>query len=174
MLRCGRSGSFLGFAPEETSELHRSVNGFRAAVRKKDAVHPGPSGEFARERALIGIVVEIRKVDGAGSFVANYFYDARMSVPERVYGNATEKIEVLFPRGIENVCAAAVGHDHRRALVGGQKELLGIKQAHVRFGSFRRPQFGLANGTRQGLLLRSSAHHAAERAAPAADKCSRR
>src|SRR5712692_6495790 len=96
MLLRGRSGSFFGFAPEETSELHRSVNGFRAAVRKKDAVHPGPSGEFARERALIGIVVEIRKVDGAGSFVANYFHDARMSVFFFNYRTATEKIEILF------------------------------------------------------------------------------
>src|SRR6266849_230865 len=82
MLRCGRSGSFLGFAPEETSELHRSVNGFRAAVRKKDAVHPGPSGESARERTLIGIVIEIREVNRAGGFAANYFHDARKRVPD--------------------------------------------------------------------------------------------
>src|SRR5712692_2739916 len=174
MLRCGRSGSFLGFAPEEARELHRSVNGFRAAVRKKDAVHPGPSGESARERTLIGIVIEIREVNRAGGFAANYFHDARMRVPERVYGDAAKKIKVLFSDGIENVRAAAVGHDQRRALVGGHKELLSIEQARVRCGGFRRPKFGLAHGARQGLSIGRRAHHAAERAACAADKGSRR
>jgi hypothetical protein len=70
-------------------------------------------------------------VNGARCFAADYFYDSRMRVAERVHGDAAKKIEVLFSSGIENVCAAAVSHDHRLSLVGGQKELLGIKQARV-------------------------------------------
>src|SRR5438094_367332 len=113
-------------------------------------------------------------MNGAGGFAADDFHDARMRVPESVHGNATKKIEILFAGGIENKGAAAVGHDHGRALVGGQKKLFGIQQTRVRLGSFRRPLFGLAHGTDQGLLLGRSAHHAAERAACAADKGSRR
>src|SRR5712692_3643949 len=174
MLLRGRSGSFFGFAPEETSELHRSVNGFRAAVRKKDAVHPGPCGEFARERTLIRVMKKIRDVNGARGFAADYFHDPRMRVAKRVHGDAAQKIEVLFPRGIEDVCAAAVSQNNGLAFVCGQKELFGVEQARVRFGGFRRLVFELANGTRQGLPFRRSAHHAAERAACAADNGSRR
>jgi len=56
----GRSGLRLR---RKARELHRSVNGFCAAVRKKDAVHTRPSGEFARERALVGVVIEVREVE---------------------------------------------------------------------------------------------------------------
>src|SRR5258708_30191863 len=114
LLRC-RPRSLLRIPSIEPCQFHRAIDRFRAAVRKKDAVHPGPSGEFARERALIRVMKKIRKVDGAGSFVANYFHDARMSVPERVYGDAAKQIEGLFSGGTENVCAAAVAHDHPRA-----------------------------------------------------------
>src|SRR6266581_3103562 len=123
----GCASGLVRVASEEARKLHCPVNGFRAAVRKKDAVHPGPSGEFARQRALIGVVIEIREVNGAGSFSADYFHDARVRVPERIYGDAAEKIEVLLASGIIDIGAAAVSHDHRLALVGGQKELLGIE-----------------------------------------------
>src|SRR5260370_28788517 len=72
LLRC-RTRGLVRLAPKEARELHRAVNGFGAAIRKKGAVHPGPSGEFARERALIGMVKEIRKMNGAGSFAADHF-----------------------------------------------------------------------------------------------------
>src|SRR6266404_804596 len=93
----------------------------------------------------------------APSFATDYFHNARMRVAERVYGDAAKKIQILFSSRIENVRAAAVSHDHGLALIGRQKELLGIRQASVRRSSFRRPTFDLA-----------------ERAACAADKGSRR
>src|SRR5216683_7616928 len=129
MLLRGGCGSFFGFATKEARELHRSVNGFGAAVRKKDAVHTRPCGEFAGKGALIGVMKKIREVDGTRGFAADYFHDARMRVAKRVDGDAAQKIEILLPRGIENIRAAAVSQDHRLALVGGQQELFGIEQA---------------------------------------------
>ncbi len=97
LLRCGASG-LIRMAAEEACEFHRSVNSFGAAVRKKDAVHSGPRCQFAPERALIRVMKKIRKVNGARRFAADYFYDARMRVAERVYGDAAKKIEILFNR----------------------------------------------------------------------------
>ena len=74
---------------------------------------------------------KIREVNGARSFTADYLHDAGMRMSERVYGDTAKKIEILFSRGVENVRAAAVGHDYRLALVGRQKELLGVHQARV-------------------------------------------
>jgi len=65
-----------------------------------------------------------------------------MRVPEGIDGDAAEKIEILLASGVVDVSAAAVGHDPQVALVGGQKELLRIEQARVRFDSFHRPMFG--------------------------------
>src|SRR5216684_2320115 len=130
LLRRG-AGSLVRMAAEEACELHRAVNRFGAAIRKEDAVHAGPSGEFARERALIRVMKKIRKVNGARRFAADYFHDSWMRVAERVHGDAAKKIKILFPRGIENVCSAAVSHDHGLALIGGQKKLLGIQQPRV-------------------------------------------
>ena len=55
----GRSRGFLGLAAEEPRKFERAVDGFRAAIGEEDAIEPGPGGEFARERALIGVVIEI-------------------------------------------------------------------------------------------------------------------
>src|SRR5204863_8172689 len=63
-----RPGSFIRLASTEARQLHCAIDGFRAAVGKKDAIHARPSGEFAREWALIGIVIEIGEMNGAGGF----------------------------------------------------------------------------------------------------------
>src|SRR5260370_32598162 len=102
LLRC-RTRGLVRLAPKEARELHRAVNGFGAAIRKKGAVHPGPSCEFARERALIGMVKEIRKMNGAGSFAAHHFHDARMRVATCIHGATAQEIEGLFSGGIKNV-----------------------------------------------------------------------
>src|SRR6266852_5587456 len=149
LLRRG-AGSLVRMAAEEACELHRAVNRFGAAIRKEDAVHAGPSGEFARERTLIRVMKKIRKVNGTRRFAANYFHDARMRVAKRVHGDAAQKIEILLPRGIEDIRAAAVSQNNWLAFICGQKELFGVEQARVRFGGFRRLVFELANGTRQG------------------------
>jgi hypothetical protein len=57
-----------------------------------------------------------------------------MGVSEGVHGDAAKKIEILLSSGIEDVRAAAVSHNHRLALVGGEKVLLGVQQARVGFG----------------------------------------
>ncbi len=94
---------------------------------------------------------KIREVDGTRGFAADYFHNARMRVAKRVHGDAAQKIEILLPRGIENIRAAAVSQDHRLALVCGQQEVFGVEQARIRFDGFRRPWFGLGHGTRHGL-----------------------
>src|ERR1700687_6323379 len=88
MLLRGRPRSLVRLAPKEPRELECAIDRFRAAVGKEHAIKPGPSGEFARERALIGIVIEIREVNGAGGFAADYFHDARVRVAERIDGDA--------------------------------------------------------------------------------------
>src|SRR5258708_5201843 len=126
MLLRGRSRGLVRPASKEPRELEGAIDRFRAADGEENAVKPGPSGEFARERALVGIVKEIREGNGTRGFAADYLYDSRMRVAERVHGDAAKKIEVLFSSGIANVLDAAVGHDHGLTLVFGQKELLGI------------------------------------------------
>src|ERR1700682_2863154 len=174
MLLRGRPRGLVRLASKEPRELEGAIDRFGAAVGEEHAVKPGPSGEFARERALIGIVIEIREVNGAGGFAADYFHDARMRVPERIDGDTAKKIQIFLASGVVDVSAAAVGHHRRLALVSRQKELLGVEQARIGFGPLRSRMFGLAQGTRQGLLLGRGAHHAAERAAWAADKGTRR
>src|SRR6266853_7039832 len=124
----GGCASYFGFAAEEARELHRSVNGLGPAVGKEDAIHAGPCGEFARKGALIGVMKKIREVNGTRGFAADYFHDARMRVAKSVHGDAAQKIEVLLPGGIENICAAAVSQDDRLALVCGQKKPFGVEQ----------------------------------------------
>src|SRR6202158_6429882 len=79
----GRPRGLVRLASKEPRELEGAIERFRAAVGEEHAVKPGPSGEFARERALIGIVIEIREVNGAGGFAADYIHDARSGVPAR-------------------------------------------------------------------------------------------
>jgi len=75
---------------------------------------------------LVRVVKEIREVNGACGFTADYFHDAGMRMSERVYCDTAKKIEILFSSGIENISAATMGHHHGLALVGRQKELLGV------------------------------------------------
>src|SRR2546421_3522141 len=141
--------SLVRLASKEACELHRAVNGFRSTVREKDAIHPGPSDEFARERALVGVMKEIREVNGARGLTADYFHDAGMRMSERVYRDTSKKIEIFFPYGIENVSAAVAGYHHTLALVGMQNELLGLKQARVRFRGVRAAKHWTQNAKRQ-------------------------
>src|SRR5438045_6703373 len=123
--------SLAGLASKQARDLHRAINGVRPAVREKDAIHPGPRCQFARERALVGIMKKIGEVNGARGFTADYLHDAGMRMSQRVYGDTAKKIEILFSRGIENVRAPAVGQAYRLARVGGQTELLAVQQARV-------------------------------------------
>src|SRR5215469_9004399 len=52
MLLSRRSGQLLRRAPGQTRELHCSVDRFGPAIRKEHAIHTGPFGELARQRAL--------------------------------------------------------------------------------------------------------------------------
>src|SRR5947207_1578708 len=113
-------------------------------------------------------------MNGTGGFAADDFHDARMRMAKSVHGDAAKKIEILFAGGIENICAAAVSHHLRLALVSRQKKLFSIQQTRVRFCVFRRSMFELAHGADRELLFGRGAHHTAESAACAADKRSRR
>src|SRR6266481_1747989 len=139
-----------------------------ATSLKRTNSAPGTRGAKGK-RTLVGIVIEVREVNGAGSFAADYFHDVRVRVPKRIHGDTAKKIQILLASGVVDVSAAAVGHDHGLALVSRQEELLGIEQARIGFGPLRRRIRGLAHGTRPRLLFGRSIHHAAERAARAAD-----
>ena len=76
-------------------KLQRAINRLGAAIGEENAVQAGPFDEFTRERGLIRILKEIRKVDGAASFAANHAHQARMGVAERIDGDATKKIEIF-------------------------------------------------------------------------------
>ena len=56
---------------------------------------------------------------------------------ESVNGDATKKIEIFFAGGVENIRAMAVAHDPRRALIGGEKKLVGIRKTGIRLMSGR-------------------------------------
>src|SRR5207245_11545993 len=105
-----RPGGFFRLACNKPSQLHRTVNGFRTAIREEDAIETGPSGEFAGERALARVVIEIRKMNRAGRFAADYFHDAGMRVTEGVDGYATEKVELPLPGGVKHISAAPERH----------------------------------------------------------------
>ena len=100
----GTRGEVGGSAAVETREFQRAFDGFRTAVGEKHAVHAGPLRELLRERALKGVVVQIREVNSARGFAADDFDDARMRVAERVDGDAAEEIEIFF-----------AGRRHRRS-----------------------------------------------------------
>jgi hypothetical protein len=137
----GRSYRLIGLAAKEPRELERTVDGFRAAIGEEDAVEPRPGSELASERALVGIVIEVRKVNGARSITANHFNDARMGMAEGVHSDAAEEIEIFFAGGVKDVGAAAVRHHHGRPFVSGEKKLFSVEQARVRFDGGRLPMF---------------------------------
>lgn len=116
----------IGRAGIEPREFQAAFDGFGAAVGEKDTVHAGDFSEFPGERTLKFVVKEIGKVNGARGFAANHFDDVGMRVAEAVDGDAAEKIEIFFARGIEDVRTAAVCEDERLAFVGGEKESLRI------------------------------------------------
>src|SRR5215470_17183112 len=128
MFRIWRGDGRIGRTRIESSELQAAFDGFRAAVRKEDAVHPGDFGELLGKRALEFVVKEIGQMNGATGFAANHFDDIGVSVAEAVDRDTAEKIEIFFPVGIENVRPAAMRKDERLALVGWKKILLGIGQ----------------------------------------------
>src|SRR5882724_12701630 len=76
-----------GSAGAEAGEFQGAVGSFRAAVGEEDAAHAGDFRELARERALVGVVIEIAEMDGARGFAANGFYYSRMSVAESIDGD---------------------------------------------------------------------------------------
>jgi hypothetical protein len=105
---------------------------------------------------------KIREVNGARCFTANCLYDAGMRVAESVDGDAAKKIEILFSSGIEDIGATAVSHNHGLALVSGQKELLGVEKAQVRFGGSCTRSFCFSRVVYHRFLFGRSLHHAAE------------
>src|SRR5258707_2106033 len=114
MLLRGGPGSFFGFAAKEARELHRAVNGLRAAVRKKDAAHAGPCGEFARKRALIGVMKEIREVNGTRGFSPDYFHDARMRMAKGVEDRKSTRLNSSHA----NISYAVFCLKKKRKLIG--------------------------------------------------------
>src|SRR5882762_7183686 len=155
-----------GRAGAEAGEFQSAVGSFGAAVGEEDAAHAGDFGELARERALVGVVIEIAEVDGARGFTADGFYYARVGVAESVDGDAAEEVEIFFARRVIHVGAVAVGEDDGLALVGGQEELFGVAEARV--------ELGLLHCGADRFLVINVSHHAAESAACAAGRDSRR
>src|SRR5579859_97414 len=151
----------------QAGEFQSAFDGLCAAIGEENAVKAGPFREFARERTLKSVMKEVGKVDRASGFAANDFDDARMRVAKSVNGDSAEKIEILFAARVEDVAAAAVGKDEGLALVGWEKKLFGV--AHCGGGGPACPAFcGLSRRLHGGPGFGGS-HHAAERAARAAE-----
>src|SRR5450755_987355 len=132
----------------ETRQFQSAIDSFGPAIGKKYPIHAGPCRKFARQRPLVGIVKKIGKMDGPCGFAANHLNDARMRVPEPVYGNATQKIQIFFPGGIVNIGAAAVGEHNGWAFVGRQQKFISIQQALIDFRAQNRSRAfarGLSN-----------------------------
>src|SRR6267143_659389 len=169
-----RSRRFIRPACKEPRQLHRAIDGFRAAIVEEDAIETGPGSEFARERALVRVVIEIREMNRTVGFAADYFHDSRMCVTEGVDSDAAEKIEILLPGGVKNIRAAPVRHDYGRPFVGGQEKLFGIQQTYVLLDGSHARSPGLGGRPRDGSFSWRGAHHAAERAAREAESGSRK
>ena len=95
-------------------QLQRAIHRFGTAIGKENAVEPGPFGQFARERRLIRIVKEIRKVNGAPGFAPDHAHQARMRVAERIDGDSAEKIQIFASPRIIEAAAAPVREHHGR------------------------------------------------------------
>jgi hypothetical protein len=70
------------------------------------------------------IVKKIGEVNGARGFAANNFQNARVRVAQSIHSDATKKIQVFLPVGIEHVGASPVSKEDWRTLVGWQQILI--------------------------------------------------
>ena len=77
------------------------------------------------------MVIKIGEMNRARGFAADDLDDAGMGVAKGIDGNAAEKIEILFARGVENIRPLPMRHDHRLPLVGRQKKFLGVRETFV-------------------------------------------
>ena len=109
-------------------QLQRALDGFRAAVAEKHAVHARPGGQLARQRPLVRVMVEIGDVDYAGRLTPHDAHQARMRVTQRVDREAAQKIQILLPARIVQIAALPAREHHRRPLVGGHQIPLGVAQ----------------------------------------------
>jgi hypothetical protein len=75
-----RFGLTSGPVSGETREFDCAFHGFGAAVRKEGAIQTGKLAQALGELPLIFVVIEIRKVNGAGRLLADGLHDARMSM----------------------------------------------------------------------------------------------
>ena len=59
MLGRGGRGGIVRRSRAKAGEFQGAFDSFRAAVGEKHAIETGPFGEFARERTLISMVIEV-------------------------------------------------------------------------------------------------------------------
>ena len=90
-------------------------------------------------------------MNGASGFAANHFDDARVRVAERVDGDAAEEVEIFLAGGVIDIAAAAMGEQHRRALVGRQKKLFGVGQTGIELRFAHEARLRLACRARHAL-----------------------
>jgi hypothetical protein len=95
-------------------ELQRSVYRFGATIGEKNTIEAGPISKLSRERPLICIVKEIRKVNGTARFPPDHAHQSRMRMSERIDCDAPKKIEILAPiRIVHPASTAAREYDGR-------------------------------------------------------------
>ena len=163
-----------GSAAVEARELESAFDGFGAAVGEKHAVHAGPLGKLAGQRALKRVVKKVGEMNGTRGFAANDFDDARMRMAEGVDGDAAEKIEIFFAARVIDVAAAAMGEDNGLALVRGHKKLIRVAQNGLRIRGASERFLSRSSSGFRCLFCSELAHYAAERAVWALGKDSRR
>src|SRR5258706_2669436 len=163
-----------GSAGAEAGEFQSAVGSFGATVGEKDAAHAGDFGELAGERALVSVVIEVAEVDGARGFTADGFYYSRVGVAESVDGNTAEKVEILFSGRVIDVRAIAMGEDNGLALVGWEEKFFRTAEARVELWLTAGRALGLLHCRAGRFVFIHGPHHAAESAACAAGRDSRR
>src|SRR5579859_645128 len=113
-------------------QFDRALNSFRAAIGEKDPLQTRPFGKFARQRALVPVMKQIREVYGARGFATNDAAQPRVRISQRINGQATKEIEILTPAMIVKIAAAAPHKDHRGAPEGVHQ--IPSRQANGLFG----------------------------------------
>src|SRR3954452_4798748 len=84
----------------EARELQRRCVRFRAAVAEERAHHAARANQLFGEDARGRVIEEIRDVQQRVRLIAQRFDEARMTISERVDGDATEKVPILLARGV--------------------------------------------------------------------------
>ena len=117
-------GSAARFVSGETRQFNSALNCLGTAVGEENSVEPGQLAKAFGQRPLIFVVVQIRKMNHAGSLLADGLHDPGVRVTERVDTQPGDKVEIPLAFEIEEVNALSAFKGNRIPIVGGKKKTL--------------------------------------------------